>query len=458
MHVHLLGICGTFMAGLATLARSLGHDVSGSDRDAYPPMSEQLAAQGITIKRGYDAAHLDPRPDCVVIGNALSRGNPAVERVLNEGPSYQSGPEWLARHVLAGRRVVAVAGTHGKTTTTGMVIWILERAGRAPGYLVGGVAHDLPASAALGDASGGSPFVVEADEYDTAFFDKRSKFLHYHPEILVVTGIEFDHGDIFDDVADIRRQFHHLLRTVPSRGLIVRPSPHQEIDAVLEAGCWTAVEDFGLDAGRWRATLGTDDASRFQVQVDDRAAGEVAWALIGRHNVMNGLAAVAAASALGIDPSEACRHLSSFRGMRRRLEIRGKVNGVTIYDDFAHHPTAISATLQGLRARVGKDRIVAITEPASNTMRMGLLNDRLGDAFQSADQVWFYRPAGIEWEPETVVQPPKAVDFRVRDSIETIVREATADSRAGDHVVVMSNRSFGGIHGQLLAALRREHD
>jgi UDP-N-acetylmuramate: L-alanyl-gamma-D-glutamyl-meso-diaminopimelate ligase len=354
MRIHILGICGTFMAGIARLARELGVSVTGSDAHAYPPMSEQLAALGIDVMSGYDPAHLDPAPDCVVIGNAMTRGNPAVEHVLDRGLPFTSGPAWLAEHVLRERWVLAVSGTHGKTTASSMLAWILDDAGLVPGFLVGGVPENFGQSARMGEKY----FVVEADEYDSAFFDKRSKFVHYLPRTLVINNLEFDHADIFDDIAAIRRQFHHLVRTVPASGRILRPSPDAEIDRLMDMGCWTPVETFttsDADAD-WRASLTSADGSTFEVTRAGSTAGSVSWSLIGRHNVSNALAAIAAAAHVGVDAGEACASLAAFRNVRRRLEVRGRIGDVTVYDDFAHHPTAICATLEALRAHVAQRR------------------------------------------------------------------------------------------------------
>lgn len=368
MHIHVLGICGTFMGSLAVLAKELGHRVTGSDANVYPPMSTQLQAQGIELMQGYDPAHLEPAPDLVVIGNALSRGNPAVEHVLNKGLPYVSGPQWLADHVLQGRWVLAVAGTHGKTTTTSMLAWVLEHAGMSPGFLIGGVPQNFGVSARLG----GTPFfVVEADEYDSAFFDKRSKFVHYRPRTAILNNLEFDHADIFPDLAAIERQFHHLVRTVPGEGLIIRPSAEKALERVLGMGCWTPVQTTG-EGGQWQARLLAEDGSRFEVLFDGIVQGEVDWPLTGLHNVANALASLAAARHVGVMPSQGAAALSEFRNVKRRMEKVAEVRGVTLYDDFAHHPTAIATTLDGLRKQVGADtQVIAIVEPRSNSMKLG---------------------------------------------------------------------------------------
>lgn len=367
MKLHILGICGTFMGGIAALARELGHQVEGSDANIYPPMSDQLAALGIVLKTGYRAAHLDPPPDLVVVGNALSRGSPAIEHLLNEGIPYVSGPQWIGETVLAARHVFAIAGTHGKTTTTSMLAFILDAAGRGPGFLVGGVPENFGVSARLGR---GPEFVIEADEYDTAFFDKRSKFVHYHPHVCILNNLEFDHADIFPDVGAIQRQFHHLVRIVPGNGHLIVNAEDSRLAEVLAMGAWTPVTTFGIERGEWRARLMAADGSAFAVIRDSRAIGEVRWNLLGRHNVMNALAALAAADAGGVDAAQAITALGDFRNAKRRMELIGEYAGVRVYDDFAHHPTAIGTTLAGLRAHVGTARILVCMEPRSNSMRL----------------------------------------------------------------------------------------
>ncbi len=447
MHIHILGICGTFMGGIALLARSLGHRVSGSDANVYPPMSTQLEQAGIRLLEGYDPAHLEPAPDLVVVGNALSRGNPAVEAVLDRGLAYTSGPQWLAEQVLQGRWVLAVSGTHGKTSTASLLAWILEHAGLAPGFLIGGVPGNFGVSARLGEAPF---FVVEADEYDTAFFDKRSKFVHYRPRTLVINNIEFDHADIFDDIEQIQRQFHHLVRTVPGSGLIVAPLYDGNVGEVLDMGCWTPVEYFDPELeALWHAERTSPDGSRFQVVCDGEAVGEARWDQIGRHSVANALAALAAARHAGVPPALALEALSGFRNARRRMELRGEVAGVRVYDDFAHHPTAIATTLAGLRARVGDDRILAILEPRSNTMRMGVQAARLPEALADADQVYLHAGDGLGWDPAALF----GGDARLHHAIDELVAEVVAVARPGDHLLVMSNGGFGGIHQRLLDAL-----
>lgn len=453
MHIHILGICGTFMGSLAVLAKELGYRVTGSDANVYPPMSTQLEAQGIALTQGYDPAQLSPRPDLVVIGNAMSRGNPAVEHVLNEGIPYTSGPAWLAQHVLQGRHVIGVAGTHGKTTTTTMVAWVLEQAGLNPGFLIGGVPKGFAASARLG---GGRYFVVEADEYDSAFFDKRSKFIHYAPRTAILNNLEFDHADIFENLDAIKKQFHHLVRTVPGQGRLIVPADDANLVDVLQKGAWTPVERFALetavDGARWRAELLADDGSAFAVWVDGVRAGEVRWPMTGRHSVNNGLAALIAADHVGVPVAAACAALSAFPGVKRRMEVVGEVRGITVYDDFAHHPTAIATTLEGLRKKVGRARIIAVIEPRSNTMRLGAHKDSLAPSVAAADEVFWYQPEGLNWDLGPVVAA-SPVPAQVLGSIDAIVAAVVARAAPGDQVLVMSNGGFGGIHQKLVQAL-----
>ncbi|CAK0758687.1 UDP-N-acetylmuramate--L-alanyl-gamma-D-glutamyl-meso-2,6-diaminoheptanedioate ligase [Gammaproteobacteria bacterium] len=449
MHLHILGICGTFMGGIALLARSQGHVVTGSDAHVYPPMSTQLAAAGITLQEGYDPAHLAPLPDVVMVGNAISRGNPLVEYVLDIGLPYVSGPEWLARYVLQGRWVLAVAGTHGKTTTTSLLAWILEAAGCAPGFLIGGVPENFGVSARLTD----SPlFVVEADEYDTAFFDKRSKFVHYRPRTVILNNLEYDHADIFPDLAAIQRQFHHLVRTVPRSGLILAPAADAALNEVLAMGRWTPLETFGAPDAAWQARPLTTDGSRFEVILNGKLVGRVEWELLGIHNIYNALAAIAAARHAGVAAESACAALPNFRNVKRRLEMRGCIAGVTVYDDFAHHPTAVAVTLGALRARVGQERILAVLEPRSNTMRLGVHQDTLAPSLAAANQVFLYQPPNLGWNLDGVIA---GLDQRgeVHFSIDALVSAIVTASRFGDHVLIMSNGGFDGIHDKLLVAL-----
>ncbi|NQX88804.1 MAG: UDP-N-acetylmuramate:L-alanyl-gamma-D-glutamyl-meso-diaminopimelate ligase [Halioglobus sp.] len=453
-HIHILGICGTFMGGIALLARELGYKVSGSDAGVYPPMSTQLAAAGIELREGFLPEHLSPLPDCVVVGNAMSRGNPLVEHLLNRGLAYTSGPQWLAEHVLAGRWVLAVSGTHGKTTTSSMLAWILEHVGMAPGFLIGGVPVNFGVSARVGDTDF---FVVEADEYDTAFFDKRSKFIHYRPRTLTINNLEFDHADIFDDLAAIQRQFHHLVRCVPGDGRIVHRHGTPAIDATLAMGCWTPTSTFGIgescDAD-WRAQLLSEDGAAFRLLVDDSTPVDLHWSCLGEHNVENALSAIAAAQHVGVLPSAAVAALGAFRGVKRRLELLGCPGGVAVYDDFAHHPTAIATTLRGLRAR-GGGRLIALIEPRSNTMRSGQHRAQLAAVTADADCVHWFQPDGLEWSLDRVIGD-SPVAAQVHTDIEVLITTVVATVREGDQVVIMSNGSFGGLHQKLLARLEAQ--
>ncbi|MCB1687138.1 MAG: UDP-N-acetylmuramate:L-alanyl-gamma-D-glutamyl-meso-diaminopimelate ligase [Halioglobus sp.] len=451
-HIHILGICGTFMGGIALLARELGYRVTGSDASVYPPMSTQLRAAGIDLMEGYLPEHLQPQPDCVVVGNAMSRGNPLVEHLLNSGLPYTSGPQWLAEHVLQGKWVLAVSGTHGKTTTSSMLAWILEHAGMAPGFLIGGVPGNFGVSARCGDSDF---FVVEADEYDTAFFDKRSKFVHYRPRTLAINNMEFDHADIFADLAAIQRQFHHLVRCVPGEGLIVYRHGVPAIDETLAMGSWTPTTSFGIgedSAADWRAQLLVEDGSAFRVQPPGAEALDVNWSHCGRHNVENALTALAAARHVGVTPELSAAALSEFQGVKRRLELLGTPGGVALYDDFAHHPTAIATTLQGLRARAGAGRVIALVEPRSNTMRMGEHRGQLSAATAAADRIYWFQPAGMDWSLDAVVAD-SPVPAAVAHDIDELVRQVAGEAKPGDQVVIMSNGGFGGIHQKLLDKL-----
>ena len=455
MHIHILGICGTFMGGVALLAREHGVQVSGSDANVYPPMSTQLSEQGIVLKEGYEAAHLEPAPDCVVIGNAMSRGNAAVEYTLNEGLAYTSGPQWLSEQVLRDRWVLAVAGTHGKTSTASILAWILEYAGLSPGFLIGGVPGNFGVSARLGN---GPFFVVEADEYDTAFFDKRSKFVHYHPRTLVLNNLEFDHADIFPDLAAIQTQFHHLVRTVPGNGLIISNAADANLGSVLERGCWTPVETIALQAGaapQWQGQKQSADGRCFDVLLDGRHRGTVNWNQLGDHSVHNALAAIAAARHAGVPLAQSIAALGEFTGVKRRMEVRGEVNGITVYDDFAHHPTAIATTLQGLRQRVGDARILLLLEPRSNTMRMGVHRDSLAASMQGADCIWLHQPDDIQWSLSDEMHACE-VPLVIKDSIAAITADVVSKAQPGDHILVMSNGAFGGIHEKIVKALQAE--
>ena len=449
MRIHILGICGTFMGGLALLARQLGHQVTGSDQNVYPPMSTQLEEQGIRLMEGYRAENLHSNPDCVIIGNALSRGNPEVEAVLNKGLKYVSGPQWLAEHVLHGKWVLGVAGTHGKTTTTGMLSWILERQGFNPGFLIGGIPVNFGISARLG---GSDFFVIEADEYDSAFFDKRSKFVHYRPRTAILNNLEFDHADIFPDLDAIKKQFHHLVRTVPGNGLIICPESDAAIKDVLSMGCWTRVAKTSVNAGaRWNAEMIKPDGSQFRVFFDGREQGSVDWLLTGEHNVCNALSAIAAAKHAGISPVHAIAALEQFKNVKRRMEVIATINGVTVYDDFAHHPTAIATTLDGLRKQVGSERIIAVVEPRSNTMRMGVHTKTLAKSLHQADQALIYQPENMGWDLSALKK--YAGNVEICRSLDDIISRLQFEARYGGHFVLMSNGSFGGIYQRLQKAL-----
>ena len=451
-HIHILGIAGTFMGGVAAIAKSAGFHVTGSDLNVYPPMSTQLQALGIEFVQGYGAEQLDLNPDVVVVGNALSRGSAVIEAMLDRGMAYTSGPLWLAEQVLHSRHVIAVTGTHGKTTTTAMLTWILEHAGLEPGFLVGGVPGNFDSSARLGKAPF---FVIEADEYDTAFFDKRAKFVHYRPRTAILNNLEYDHADIYPDVASIRRQFNQLLRTVPGSGRLIVNGADPELAKTLSEGCWTPREFFGLGVDKeWTAQIEPGSAaSRFTVHFKGGAVAQVAWDLIGEHNVMNALAAIAAAAHAGVTPQRAAQALGVFRGVKRRMEVRGVVDGVTVYDDFAHHPTAIETTLKGLRARVGAQRIVAVLEPRSNTMKLGVHREHLAPALAVADKSWFLNAKDLGWDLSGAVSG-MGERARLESSVDELVKGLVADARSGDHVLIMSNGGFGGLHDKLLAALR----
>lgn len=448
MHIHILGICGTFMGGAAILAKQLGHRVTGSDANVYPPMSTLLESQGIEIIQGYDPSQLATAPDLVVIGNAMSRGNPCVEYVLNNNFAYASGPQWLFDFLLKDRWVLAVAGTHGKTTTSSMLTWILEDCGYQPGFLVGGVLGNFDLSARLGDSMF---FVVEADEYDSAFFDKRSKFVHYHPRTLILNNLEFDHADIFDSLADIQKQVHHLVRTVPSLGRILAPANDANIKQTLDKGCWSELEFIGAD-GSWRAEKLNADGSEFNVYLDGALVGTVRWNLVGEHNVNNALMAIAAARHVGVEPGHACEALAKFINTKRRLEHKGDFSGVTVYDDFAHHPTAIQTTLEGLRAKVGERRILAVLEPRSNTMKLGVHKEDIAASLDAADAVYLFQPDNIKWSVEEVAKDCKAPAQCFAD-IDELVTTLAQQSKAQDVILVMSNGGFGGIHDKLALAL-----
>jgi UDP-N-acetylmuramate: L-alanyl-gamma-D-glutamyl-meso-diaminopimelate ligase len=447
MNIHILGICGTFMAGIAALAKEAGHRVTGSDANAWPPMSTQLEALGIEVRSGYDPAHLRPAPDVVVVGNVISRGNPAIEYVLDEGLPYVSGPEWLAQHVLRGRHVLAVAGTHGKTTTTSMLAWLLEHAGLAPGFLVGGVPADFGVSARLGT---GKYFVIEADEYDTAFFDKRSKFLHYRPRTAILNNLEYDHADIFPDLASIERQFHHLVRTVPAHGRLIVNGADANLARVLGMGCWSEVDYFD-DARGWTAA---GDERGFEVALRGGVQGRSRAALAGAHNRSNALAAIAAAAHVGVPATTALAALERFRGVKRRLELFGEAAGVQVYDDFAHHPTAIAVTVAALRER-GDGRILAVLEPRSNTMRLGGHAQTLAESLRGADLTFVYARPDLKWDAKGALGS-LGERLHLHAELDALVADVVAAARPGDRVLVMSNGDFGGVHGKLITALQRK--
>lgn len=454
MHVHILGICGTFMAGIAQIAQQKGYRVTGSDENVYPPMSTLLEKSGITLTTGYDPTQLDTNPDLVIIGNAMSRGNPCVERVLRDKIPYISGPQWLAESILQDKIVIAVSGTHGKTTTSSIVTWLLESAGKNPGFLIGGVLSNFGISARYTD----SPyFVVEADEYDSAFFDKRSKFIHYHPTVLLCNNLEFDHADIFSSLADIQKEFHYLIRTVPGNGKIIYPKTDKALIETLARGCWTPTETFGTtEQCDWFTQNESPDGSSFEVVHANQVCGKAKWALLGQHNVQNALAALACVNAVGVTPQEAIPALSDFKSPARRLQLRGEINGVSVYDDFAHHPTAIHTTIAGLRARVGKDtRIISVMELRSYTMRSGYHKDTLAASLEESDSVYLYRSNDLTWDLAPVVDElSKTKQAAALPTVDEIVRNVVSQVKAGDHILVMSNGGFEGIHGKLLAALQ----
>lgn len=454
MHIHILGACGTFMGGLALLARRAGHRVSGSDQHTYPPMSTQLQSEGIELIEGYSPDQLDPEPDLVVIGNALSRGNPAVEHVLNQGMEYTSGPRWLGENYLRGKKVVAVAGTHGKTTTASMVAWILECAGENPGFLIGGVPENFGFSARDGETF----FVVEADEYDTAFFDKRAKFVHYRPRVAVLNNLEFDHADIYEDLKAIQTQFHHLVRTIPGNGTIISNGQDAKLEAVLERGCWSRLQRFSMDEDSdWHVELLKPDGSELAFYRNGVSAGRLAWAHFGRHNAMNACAAVAAAVACGISPESSIESLATFKGVKRRMELITETDGIHVYDDFAHHPTAIRLTLEGLRRSVGNARVLVALEPRSNTMRAGVHIEELGPALMPADRVWLMAGEGIDWDPKITLAPLEGRG-RVVTRSEDLLAQMLDSVLPGDHVIFMSNGGFDSAPARFCQSLKNhEH-
>jgi UDP-N-acetylmuramate: L-alanyl-gamma-D-glutamyl-meso-diaminopimelate ligase len=471
MHIHILGICGTFMGGLAVLAKQAGHTVTGCDANVYPPMSTQLEAQGIELIQGFDPAQISLAPDLYVIGNVVSRGNPLMEEILNRGLPYTSGPQWMGDNILKDKWVLAVAGTHGKTTTSSMLAWILEDAGYAPGFLIGGVPLNFGISARLSGSSSSNLgkdaesmfFVIEADEYDTAFFDKRSKFVHYHAKTAILNNLEYDHADIFPDLGAIETQFHHLVRTVPGIGRLIVNRREAALESVLARGCWSESEWFGVSAAQdgtgdgagW--ALATHDDDTFDVIFNGQRLGTVEWALGGEHNRMNGLAAIAAARHVGVPPVQAIAALGRFENVKRRMELRGNVGRIAVYDDFAHHPTAIETTVAGLRKKIGAGRILAVLEPRSNTMKLGIMKQALPDSLRGADLVFGYGAKGngkeaLGWDLAAALAPLGA-SAQSYDDLDAMVRAIAAAARPGDHVLVMSNGGFGGVHQKILDAL-----
>jgi UDP-N-acetylmuramate: L-alanyl-gamma-D-glutamyl-meso-diaminopimelate ligase len=449
VHIHILGICGTFMGGVAVLARQAGHKVTGSDANVYPPMSTQLEAQGIDLMQGYMAEHLIEQ-DQVVVGNVMSRGNDAIEHVLNKNIPYTSGPQWLAENVLKDKWVLAVAGTHGKTTTSSILAWLLEYAGLQPGFLIGGVAANFGISARLGE---GPFFVVEADEYDTAFFDKRSKFVHYHPRTVILNNLEFDHADIFDNLDAIKKQFHHLVRTVPGEGLIVHNNDNENVQDVLQQGCWSEQAGFANESSAlWKIENVSADGRSFDVLYKNVNQGKVEGHLLGPHNRMNALAAIIAAQHVGVPVEQSIAALREFKGVKRRMEVVGEVNHKTVYDDFAHHPTAITETLRGLRDAVGESKIWAVLEPRSNTMRMGVHKQQLAPSLKLADEVILFQPDNVDWDMQSVVDQVSGC-ARLMRSIDSILDLLAEQSQPGDQILVMSNGAFGGIHQKILDVL-----
>lgn len=450
-HIHILGICGTFMGGIAIIARELGYRVTGSDTNVYPPMSTFLEKSGIEIIPNYDIAQLDPAPDMVIIGNAMKRGNPCVEYVLNNRLNFTSGPQWLHDNLLKNRWVLAVSGTHGKTTTTGMLSWILAKNGIDTGFLIGGVAGNFGISARAGNSEF---FVIEADEYDSAFFDKRSKFVHYSPKTLIINNIEFDHADIFDDLKAIQRQFHHMIRAMPQNGCILSAKADQNAQDTLAMGHYSELQFIGNE-NDWHAEPLSPDCTRFEVYHQGKKAGVVEWQILGAHNMHNGLMAIAAAHHAGVDISKACNALGSFINANRRLEVKGEVNGITVYDDFAHHPTAIAATIDALRGKVGKqNRIIAVLEPRSNTMKMGVHKEEIAPSLVEADEVFVYQPDTIPWSVSTITDALKQKSAWSAD-LDELVEMIAENAKPNDHILIMSNGAFGGIHNKLLARLAK---
>jgi UDP-N-acetylmuramate: L-alanyl-gamma-D-glutamyl-meso-diaminopimelate ligase len=448
-HIHILGICGTFMGSLAIIAREMGYKVTGSDTSVYPPMSTYLASQGIEIMQGYEIEHLNPLPDMIVVGNTMKRGMPVIEYMLNKNLPYRSGPQWLYENCLNQKWVLAVAGTHGKTTTTSMLAHILDCNGYKPGFLIGGIPVNFQVSSRLGQSDF---FVIEADEYDCAFFDKRSKFVHYHPRTAILNNLEYDHADIFENVAAIQKQFHHLVRTIPSEGLIVENADEPLLKQAVDMGCWTPRQTFGVD-GEWQAKFLEEDGSSFIVMHQGQEIGTVNWPILGQHNVYNALATIAAAKHVGIKPQDAIKALESFKGVKRRLELRGEVNGIKVFDDFAHHPTAIEKTLHGIKAHNKKGRVLAVIEPRSNSMRMGQFREALRDSLHLADHVFVFEPANLGWNMKEALAGSKT-QIEIFSSTHEIIDHIKAFAKSDDKVVIMSNGGFENIHERLLAVLK----
>ena len=452
MHVHILGICGTFMGGIAMIAKQMGYKVTGSDANVYPPMSTQLEEQGIDLIQGFDPSQLEPRPDLVVIGNAMKRGNPCVEYILNNNLPFTSGPGWLEQFCLIKKKVLGVAGTHGKTTTASMLAWILESAGKNPSFLIGGIPENFGISARLTDSD---YFVIESDEYDCAFFDKRSKFVHYRPYIQILNNLEYDHADIFASVHEIEKQFHHLVRIIPSQGYVIASDNDQHIQNAIDMGCWSNLEYVDGSRSRFSYKLVKEDGSIFDVLYDGALIGTVNWDVIGLHNVHNALMVLAAADKIGISPKDSINYLSSFKSPKRRMEVKGVENNVTVYDDFAHHPTAIKTTTAGLRAKVGKDhRIIAVLEPRSNTMKLGVHQKLIGKSLEDADMAFVYAPDSLSWNADAI-KDNAPVPITIEHNFEQMLDDIVAEAKDGDSILVMSNGGFNGIHGKLLDKLKK---
>jgi len=452
MHIHILGICGTFMAGIAALAKAHGHKVTGCDQNVYPPMSTQLEQLGITITEGYDSNQIEIKPDIFIIGNVISRGNSLIESILNNKVLYQSGPQWLYENILYNKWVLAVAGTHGKTTTSSMLAWILEANGLAPGFLIGGIPNNFNISARLPiNSNKNSPtfFVIEADEYDTAFFDKRSKFIHYHPNTLILNNLEFDHADIFDNIEHIEKHFHHLIRTVPSIGKIIFNNDSSSIKKVLKKGCWSEIEDFG-SKGKW--SYKKVNENEFEVYYEQRSQGNLKWDLIGHHNALNALAAIAAAKHVGISSDSSISALGKFKNVKKRMELLESIKGINIYDDFAHHPTAIKTTLEGLRSKIGNDRIVVIIDPRSNTMKLGKMKDDLLKSLKEADIIFCFSK-NLSWDPKMLFKNIPGVT--ITNDIDILANKISKSSQPKDNIIFMSNGGFSGLQNKVVQLLKK---